>query len=248
MTRLDDGDGATDHEGLVFEWSDASQGSYSGRSTLHRRRPAAATSSPTGIVKPISVVLAAVAVVIGGYAFSNGLVPSGEQIRRETARQAAVAASIRNGSDTLSPATAPALAGVAVGSHRARPGIRFPAGAVDTRTTAPDGATLTSIDLVDATENGLSKVVRIKDLAGDRIWADVYLAPGGHATTDLPAGGYRVTVAEGGAWFGAEDQFRDDGRYYAPQALDVRGEGRIHIELPAAGTTAAQPRMSKDGF
>jgi hypothetical protein len=225
---------------LQVEWVDILPGSHSGRSTLAGRRRRRTSTR----IRVASLALTALVVVGGGLAFSAGLMPTGDQIRAEMARDYDRIASARARSTALDPAVRPGLDGVhasrterSAGNedfYRARLGVAFPAGRIVDAVGA--GSTpLMPVAFVDTTGNGLDKVVRIRGLNGDDPWITAYMAAGGTVQVALPAGGYRVTVAEGHAWHDEAMQFGAEGRYYAPQTLDVRDGQSIRVELPRAG-------------
>ena len=252
MARLKGLDERPATTGLDLQWDEILPGG-SGRSTLAARRRASSNR-----IRIVSAGLTAVVVAVGGYAFSQGLLPTGEQIRTEIERRAAAMSTARDGSAALEPAMAPGLQGVAAGvapPPAARPGFYgerlgtpFPSGRVDR--TAPDDPAIpySPVAFADLTGNGMPKAIRIRDLSGDRVWLTAYLEPGGKVETELPAGGYRVFIAEGAAWRGDGEQFGDDGRYYAPQVLDVRDGRAILVRLPPAGAGGSQPLGARGEF
>lgn len=206
----------------------------------------------------LSVVLASSVFAAGAYVFTQGLLPSGDQIRFEMARREGVLADLHNRAEPSGGAIRPGIDGVQHGQssadpadsefYRDRMGVDFPAGRVDADITSNPGIYLMPVAVADMTGNGFNKVMRVRDVGGERIWLTAYIPANGEARFSLPAGGYQVLLAEGAAWHSPEEQFRDKGRYYAPQIIDVRQGQSVRIELPAAGDGPAQARVAKEAF
>jgi len=196
--------------------------------------------------------------VAGGVKFlAGGMLPTGAQIRSEMQRGVDVMTNARNSSDTLEPAIRPGITGAGeleayapVGKtfYRDRLGIPFPGNRIDVGNATIASSAMVPVDIHDATNNGYDKVIRIKALSGDVVWATAYLPSGHHATMSLPPGGYRVFIAEGDTWYGEEEQFRSEGAYYTPQNLDVRSNTRVNVELPPVTNGSALGFVDREEF
>lgn len=237
--------------GLEIDWDAITPKHSAGRPTGRRYR----RSRRTMIV---SILLASAVFLIGGYGFTQGLLPGGEQIRFEMTRRAAILAEVAKNGSSGETGIRPGIEGIEpsqTGSdpedtefYRERMGIPFPAGRVDDSVISNPQIPTMPVMVADMTGNGLNKAVRIKDMTGDRIWLTAYMPANGEISFSLPAGGYRVVLAEGAAWYGAEEQFRDGGRYYSPQVIDVQQGQQVRIELPSAGDGPSQAQISREGF
>lgn len=234
--------------GLEMDWDKLLSANHSDNNSPHGR------SGFLTKTRLIGAGLAAIVILGGGYAFNQGLLPTGDQIRSEMNRRQAVLTQM-SGQES-SQAIRPGIGGLDqplakpddAEFYRQRLGVPFPGGTAEILSAPGPGLPLMPIDIVDMTGNALPKTIKIRDLTGDRIWAIAYLAPDKQFQLHFPAGGYRISVAEGSAWFSPDEQFGPEGRYYAPQALDLRHGQHLRIELPPAGSGVEQQRISKDNF
>lgn len=240
MARLKSLDEMPECTGLEIEWDSILPGTYSGRSKARKVRQ-------TRVAKIVSAALALAVVSVGTWLVGAELTPTKVQIEVKAERRARTEFAIRQRTTTSDPTPAEGPDGRAAATTSIpSTAMAFPAGRIDS--VQPETKDQRPIVVDDGTGDGMPKVIRFRGMIDGRLWRTLHLEAGGSMETKLPPGGYAMTIAEGATWRGDEEMFGDEGRYHAPQNVDVRDGLRTHLRLPPASAGRESPTTSRRNF